>query len=265
MNVWLNGQPAAADDLRHLVQTNYGHFTAFRVESGGVRGLDRHLQRLQHATRELFGTELDRECVRAYLRHAIGKAAQDLSVRVNVFARSLDRERLDRPVETDVLIIVAPATPRANAPLRVKSFRYARELPAIKHVGTFPLFHYRRLAQQAGFDDALFTDADGFISEGSIWNAGFVDRDGTVVWPDAPQLDGVAMQLLKTGLAQSGLRSVVRGIRLDDLGAFGAAFFTNSSAPLRRIASIDGREFAIDGEWAEVLRRCYESNPPQPV
>lgn len=263
--VELNGEAASADDLRHLVQTNYGHFTAFRVEDGKVRGLDLHLDRLQQATRELFGSELDRECVRACLRHAVADDARELSVRVNVFARALDRERLDQPVETDVLVTVAPASTHTMAPLRVKSCRYARDLPAIKHVGTFPLFHQRRLARQAGYDDALFVDADGRISEGSIWNIGFVDRDGGIVWPDAPQLDGVGMQLLKAGLAHAGTPSTVRAVRPTDFAGFCAAFFTNSSLPVRAIASIDEHRFAVDDAQAGRLQRVYETNLLQPI
>ncbi|MFT3789726.1 MAG: aminotransferase class IV family protein [Rudaea sp.] len=261
----LNGAPAGADDLRHLVQTNYGHFTALRVEQGGVRGLDLHLDRLQHATRALFGSELERERVRGYLRHAVAGDVSELSARVNVFAHALDRERLDRSVAVDVLVTVAPVSTRATAPLRVKSFRYARDLPAIKHVGTFALFHHRHLAQQAGFDDALFVDEDGRISEGSIWNVGFVDRDGAVVWPDAPQLDGVGMQLLKAGLAREGIAGATRPIRLSGLAAFRAAFFTNASVPVRAIASIDGQTFAHDDAMLETLARCYAANTPQPL
>lgn len=263
----LNGETVRADDLRHLVQTNYGHFTAFRVEAGGVRGLDLHLDRLQRATRELFGSELDRERVRGYVRHAAGGERNDISVRVNVFARAFDRERPDRAVDVDVLVIAAaasaPAT--ATAPLRVKSFRYARELAAVKHVGTFALFHYRRLARLAGFDDAVFTDEQGRIGEGSVWNVGFVDRDGAVLWPDAPHLDGVGMQLLKAGRARAGAPSATRTIRLGELPGFRAAFFTNSSSPVRPIAAIDAHAFTGDDAAMEKLLRAYHANEPQPL
>ena len=259
----LNGVPATADDLRLALANNYGHFTALRVQRGEVRGLGMHLDRLQQATRELFASELDRERVRGYLRQAVAGEARDLSVRVNIFTRTLDRERLDQPVEADVLVIVAPASSHAFAPLRVKSFRYARDLPSIKHVGTFALFHHRRLARQAGYDDALFIDAEGRINEGSIWNVGFVDRDGGIVWPDAPQLDGVSMQLLKTGLACAGVRSVAREVRLAEIGEFRAAFFSNASAPVRLIASIDANKYSIDDTLCKQLLRCYEASPLQ--
>jgi hypothetical protein len=48
-----------------------GHFTAIQVRGDAVRGLGLHLSRLDLATRELFGTGLDGELVRGYIRHAL--------------------------------------------------------------------------------------------------------------------------------------------------------------------------------------------------
>ncbi len=150
-------------------------------------------------------------------------------------------------------------------PLWVKSFVYARELPSIKHVGTFGLFHHRRLARLAGFDDALFVDANGHISEGSIWNIGFVDRDGAVVWPQAPQLDGVGMRLIDAGLASRGMRSRTRPVHLRELDAFRAAFFSNAGVPVRMLAAIDDCRFDADTQIPEHLLAAYRINPPQAI
>ena len=259
----LNGVSAGVEDLRHLVQTNYGHFTAMRVENGGVRGLDLHLARLDTATHALFGSPLDGERVRGYIRHIVG-GFSSASLRINVFARGLDRDNLTRTVEPDVLVMTSAARAPSLTPLRVKSFVYARDAAAIKHVGTFSLFHYRRLAQLEGFDDALFVDAASRISEGSIWNIGFIADEG-IVWPDAPQLEGISSQLLKAGCALHGRHYSTRTVRLPDLANFSGAFFTNASAPVRPIASIDGHVFPADDGWVAKLQRCYESNPIQAV
>ncbi len=260
----LNGVPAQVEDLRHLVQTNYGHFTSMQVQAGGIRGLGLHLDRLVQATRELFGSELDRELVRAYLRQAIGGDSGPLSLRVNVFSRALDRARMNAPTKLDILVTIGAAALGPSAPLRLKSFRFQRELPAIKHVGTFPLFHYRRLAQQAGHDDALFVGDDGRISEGSVWNIVFFDSRGSI-WPDAPQLRGVSLQLLQAGMARHGVASGTQLIRIVDLAEVRSAFFTNSSVPVQPIARIDDIEFALDDTLTATLVQAYESNPLEPV
>ena len=260
----INGKPAQADDLRVPVATNYGHFTSMRVEGGCVRGLDLHLQRLDTSTRFLFGHPLDGETLRGWLRDAIADNESTLSVRINVFSRAYNRERPADAAKPDVLIAVNDAPASSTQPLRVKSFTYERDAPLVKHVGTFPLFLHRRLAHQAGFDDALFVDRDANVSEGSIWNVAFFD--GTrIVWPNARQLEGVSKQLLKRGFAQRGVESVDANVPLSRIGDFQAAFFTNSAQPVRFIASIDDVAFAADDRLATLLAACYDSNPPQRI
>jgi branched-subunit amino acid aminotransferase/4-amino-4-deoxychorismate lyase len=260
----LNGAAASAADLAVLVQTNYGHFTAMQVRDGAVRGLDLHLHRLDEASQALFGTRLDADRVRAYLRHAIANDTQPMSIRVNVFSRTLNRQDLRASVAVDVLVITGPATSSSSAPLRLKSFCYTRDLATIKHVGTFPLFHFRRLAQQAGFDDAVFVDQNGRFSEGSIWNIGFADAHG-ICWPEAPQLVGVSMQLLQQGLIHNGVPSTTRAIYSKDLPSLRAAFFSNASVPVRPVASIDEVQLRVDEALISQLQQAYESNPWQVV
>jgi branched-subunit amino acid aminotransferase/4-amino-4-deoxychorismate lyase len=262
--VEINGEAPRADDLRLLVGTNYGHFTSMQVERGCVRGLKLHLDRLVQGTRELFGGTLDPEHVRSYLRHAIGDDGQSLSIRVSVFSRAFDRERPSACAGADVLVAVGRSSIGSAVPMTVKSFRFERTAPEIKHAGTFPLFHYRRLAQIKGFDDALFFDQRGYVSEGSVWNVAFFDGE-RVVWPDSPQLLGVSMQLLQAGLAHAGIRSVTQSVSLDDIGRFRAAFFTNSSQPVRPIARIDDVDFPGDANFFARLESCYASNPLEAI
>ena len=256
----LNGIPADPDALRALALTNYGHFTSMQAVAGAVRGLDLHLDRLQRATAELFGAALARERVRGWMRQAVAATGGAVSLRVTVYSRAFRRDRPADAVPVDVLVATSPARAPAVAPLRVRSVRYEREAPHLKHVGTFGLFHQRRLAQLAGFDDALFVDATGAVSEGSVWNVGFFDGS-TVVWPDAPALDGVSMQLLREGMRGGGVPMDVRRVGLDRLGAFRSAFFTNTSCVAMPIASIDDHAFARDAELEARLHACMAAHP----
>ena len=260
----LNGAPVTVDDLRVLTLLNYGHFTSMQVSDGAVRGLDLHMQRIEDATRRLFGTSLDIPAVRAHMRHILDGEHGQFSLRLNVFSRQLQRERMDEPAKPDVLITLGPARTAHVTPLRVKAFRHQRTLAEVKHVGTFELFHHRRLAQQQGYDDALFMDATGAVSEGSIWNIGFFDGQG-IVWPDAPQLRGVSMQLLQQGLRERGIVTTTRRIELAQVGAFRSAFFTNSGCPVRAIARIDATDFKVDPELVDLMEACYASNPLQTI
>jgi len=259
----LNGAPASVEDLRSVATVNYGHFTSMQVRGGAVRGLALHLQRLQSATLALFGSALDLDATRAWMRQAAA-GCSDLSLRVNVFSRRLDRDRPLHPAPPDVLITTAPARTIAAAPLRIGSVRYEREMPQIKHVGTFGLFLHKRQAQARGYDDALFVGADGAVAEGTIWNVGFHDG-ARVVWPEAPMLDGVAMQLLKAGLRACGVESVTRPIALEEIGAFRSAFFTNSSCTAVPLACIDDVGFGIDEDLLRLLDAAMATQPAEPL
>ncbi|MET0230189.1 MAG: aminotransferase class IV family protein [Rhodanobacteraceae bacterium] len=260
----LNGRAASADDLRALAMTNYGHFTALQMQERGVRGLDLHLARLDSGTRELFGRPLDEHAVRAHLRSAVAGWNGDAAVRITVYSRAFDREQPVRAFAPDVLVTVTPPRRADTKPVGLKTFTHERALPAIKHVGTFSLFHHRRLAQQAGFDDALFVDASGAVSEASIWNIGFFDGTG-VVWPVAPQLHGVSMQLLDDGLRARGVATTSRRVTREDLATFRSAFLTNSGCPVRAVSSIDDVAFAIDADLERTLAACYAASPLQTI
>lgn len=258
-HIEINGRPVEAAQLPALL-TNYGHFSSLQVRGGRVVGLALHLARLQAATRELFASELDPQHVlsllRAALLHAGGAAIAASAVRITVYAAAFDRERPGASVAADVMITVAPPGAPKTAPIRVQAQAYERDLPQIKHVGVFGQLHQRRLAQQAGFDDALFVDRAGCISEGSVWNIGFWDG-ARVVWPQAAMLDGVSQQVLRQALDAHGIAQQTREIRLADLTSLQAAFCCNSNGVGTVIAAIDQHRFDAAADIGARLARVY--------
>lgn len=263
-SVWLDGRSADAGDLRALALVNYGHFTSMQVRGHCVQGLDLHLRRLRDATRELFGSDLDEARVRTAVRDALsGAGVADASVRVTAFARGLDLDRCAEDFAPEVLVSIAPSAAPPEGALRVKTCVCARDLPHIKHVGTFPLLLQRRLARQAGFDDALLVDGDGRVAEGSIWNIGFRNGNG-VVWPQAPALRGTGERLLQAGLDAIGIRQSSRPVALTEIDRFGAAFAVNSRG-VQAIAAIDDVAFAHDGEGLRLLQDALARQPWQAI
>lgn len=258
----VNGRPATAEQLATPAVVNYGHFTSMQVRDGAVRGLDAHLRRLADSTTALFGGELDTALVREYLRHAVvGETA--VTARVSIVALTPWPDPT-APVVPDVLVTLrAPSEPGGRA-LRLRSVRYERESPEIKHVGTFGLIHHARAAKLAGFDDALFVTTtagrEGLVSEASIWNVGFFDG-GTVLWPQAPMLDGITQQLLRRGLDRLGVRSRTQPLPLAEALGQRSAFLCNSGTPGRPVAGIDDVAFTVDPDLTALLTEAYETNP----
>lgn len=234
MTLTCNGQPAQVEDVLPAL-VNYGHFTSLQVRNHAVQGLDLHLARLSHATRELFGSELDMAQVRAWMVQALRQAGQgDASLRVTVYSRHFDFRNPLAAVPVDVLVAAsAPVT--LTAAKRVRSVVWQRELPQIKHVGTFGLFAERRAAMAEGFDDVLFVTADGDVSEGSTWNLAVHDGE-RLLWPQAPALRGTAETLLKQHWPGAQL---TQPLRLAGLAGVKAAFACNASG-LWALEAIDG-------------------------
>ena len=264
MRTTLNGGEVDETAWRSIALTNYGHFTSLLVRNRAVQGLDLHLQRLAAATRELFGTSLDLTRTQAWMREAAGDCAGLQSMRVTVFSRAFNRERPADVCAAEVLIASSEVSPNAVQAISVATASYQRESPSIKHVGTFGLFQQKRLAQLRGYDDVLFIDDGGAVSEGSIWNIGFLDDEG-VVWPDAAMLDGVSQRLLQCGLAESGVGSRKRRIARAELADFRGAFFTNSRRAVVPIRRIDDVDYAVDPRDSEILRRVLDTQPWQPL
>ena len=228
----------------------YGHFTAMQVRGRRTRGLDLHLERLEAANRELFGAGLDRERVLARIGHALGDR-EDASVRVYVL--------MSEEHGTSTVVTVRPPGEMPAAPQRLESVPYQRAVAHVKHLGDFGQAHHRRLAHLHGRDDALLTGADGAVSECGIANIAFVDGAG-VVWPDAPALRGITMQLVEPGLPAAGVPSRRAPVRLADLRSYRGAFVTNARG-IAPVAQIDDVGFAVDKGLIETVRAVYGSVP----
>ena len=255
LRVEIDGRRPTVEELAFPALVNYGHFTAMQVRNWGVRGLRLHLARLEAATRELFGEGLDGARVRDHVRHALGSVG-DASVRVAVF-------RPDGVARPSVLVAVRPAQDPPATPQRLQSAAYQRPAAHLKHVGTFGQIYLAGLAAHAGFDDVLLVDRDGVVAEGGITNVAFFDGAG-VVWPNAPALDGITMQLVEAGLPATGLPSRRGRVSLKDLPSFRGGFVTNSLgiAPIGRVDDID---FPLDSDVMRTVTQVHAAVGWDPI
>jgi branched-subunit amino acid aminotransferase/4-amino-4-deoxychorismate lyase len=255
IRVEVDGRTATAEQLTHPALVNYGHYTAMQVRDGRTRGLALHLDRLDAATQELFDAGIDHDLVRDHIRHALGEV-RDASVRVSVF-------RPERNDTASVLVAVRPPVEPPSLPQALTSVPYQRPVPHIKHAGSFAQIYYGRRAVQHGFDDALLTGPGGVISEAGISNLAV--HDGTaVVWPDAPCLAGITMQLLLPRLPGAGIPTRRAPVHLADVPSIAAAFVTNSHgvAPVGRI---DDTAIPVDPDLVKTVTGVYESVDWDPI
>ncbi|MEU0837976.1 aminotransferase class IV family protein [Streptomyces sp. NPDC005962] len=257
----LNGQPVDPDAALTLALTNYGHFTSMRVDDRRVRGLGLHLERLTRDCATVFGADLDPELVQHYARQAAGERGGAFVVRITIFDPAIDMGHPAKANTPNILVTVRPAASLPLPPLRVKTIRYERDVPAVKHTGLFGPLHARRAAQLDGYDDALFTGPDDRISEGGTWNVGFIGDQG-VVWPQADVLPGVTMALLQQHTEPTPAPTPVTRT---DAQHMHAAFATNTSVGVRALSAIDETPLATDHPLLTRLRDTYQSIPGEPL
>lgn len=257
----LNGTPATIEQIKALALTNYGHFTSMLVEDNRVRGLSLHLERLVRDCRYLFNRDLDAERVREYVRKALASSDQPTVVRVTVYDPSIGLGSVGDEADPQVLVTTRSAAQGEPKPWRLQSVSYRREEPSVKHVGLFGAMKHRRTAQREGFDDVLFMNPDGTISEIATSNIGFV-RDGQIIWPRAEYLSGVTMRLLRQALDEP---IVTEPLTLADLSGMDAVFATNAATGVRAITSVDGGGWPGDHEAVRELRELYADIPAEPV
>ena len=258
--VEINGEPASTEALHRAATWNYGHFTSMQVRNRAVAGLDLHLRRLTEGSATLFpdaAPPLD-ATVRTLIGHALGPRP-DASVRVTVLPNP------STPARTDIMVSVSDPVPDdPRPPLRVRAIRYERELPHLKHVATMGLSYHYSQARRAGYDDVLFTGPDGLVREGSVWNIAF--WTGTqVVWPEAPMLPGITMQLLRRGLNTLGIPQTTRPLTIAALTGMKSAAATNSHCPAQPIAAIDDFTPAPDNDLTARLRAAWQLADWQPL
>jgi branched-subunit amino acid aminotransferase/4-amino-4-deoxychorismate lyase len=257
----LDGVAASREPLMALALTNYGHYTSMRVDEGRVRGLSLHLERLMADCRQLFDAELDPDRIRYLLRHALAGAPRSVVVRLSVFDPDLPLGHPGAEAMPSLLVTTRPAVLAPLRALRLRSARYCREMPAVKHVGLFGSLRHRRIAQRHGFDDVLFTDAKGIVSEAATSNIGFVDG-ARIVWPQAERLTGVTMRLINQA---RGGDAVTAPVTLDQVVDVDAVFLANAAVGVRAVRAIDGTPCSAEHPALALLRQRYADIPPDPV
>ncbi len=250
LRIEIDGVRATPEQLRTVALSGYGHFTAMQVRERQVRGMRYHIARLDSANRELFGVGTDEQVLVARISHALADDVADASVRVYVH---------EAAAQPSIMVTVRPPAAMPASPWRLRSVSYQRPLAHIKRAADFGQRYYQRLVHASGFDEALLTGPDAIISEGSITNIGFFNGTN-IIWPAAPALAGITMQLLEPALAATGLPSVRAHVRVSDLSSFAGVFVTNARG-IAAVGLVDDLVLPVNQPLMDKIAASYESVP----
>ena len=135
--------------------------------------------------------------------------------------------------------------------IRVKTSSFARHhvnvtMPRAKLASTYANSILANLeATEAGYDEALLLDTNGFVAEGAGENL-FVIKDGAIYEPEiASALTGITRASIIRVAKEFGLDVVSKRITRDDIYIADEAFFTGTAAEVTPIRELDGRQIGI--------------------
>lgn len=139
---------------------------------------------------------------------------------------------------------------------------WAREIPHVKALSYLAATLARRQAHEQGADEALLTDARGWILEGSSSNVFAVIR-GRVVTPpvDAGILPGVTRAVTIDVAEAQGLAVDETPLAVSDLVAADEAFITSSTREIVPLVRVSGRPIGQGrpGPITSALHEGYRS------
>ena len=131
--------------------------------------------------------------------------------------------------------------------IRVKTSSFARHhvnvtMPRAKLASTYANSILANLeATDAGYDEALLLDTNGFVAEGAGENL-FVIKDGAIYEPEiASALTGITRSSMIQVAKEFGLDVISKRITRDDIYIADEAFFTGTAAEVTPIRELDGR------------------------
>ncbi|TRA94445.1 MULTISPECIES: aminotransferase class IV family protein [Rhizobium/Agrobacterium group] len=256
----IDGSEATVEALSSLAFAGFAHFTAMQVRDGAVKGLDLHLARLHRASVEFFGQALSDDLVRERIRNALQGAPSAVSVTATMYSRSGEFTPTGADNDPAVLVRTAPSFDGPEGPLRLTVVQHERPFPTIKHVGEASKTQYLRRAVENGFDDAVFVDSHGHVSEATIWNVVFWDGEA-VIWPKAALLPGVTMGIIRRQLAILGITQREEQITLARLADMKGAALMNSWTPGVAVSGFDAVSVPSSATLIEILKEAYAREP----
>jgi branched-chain amino acid aminotransferase len=116
-----------------------------------------------------------------------------------------------------------------------------------------------REAMDAGFEEALLLDNEGYVAEGSGENF-FLVRDNVLYTPELTScLEGITRDSILRIAADQGLTVREKRITRDEVYVADEAFFTGTAAEVVPIRELDHRTIGsgVRGPVTETLQRIY--------
>jgi branched-subunit amino acid aminotransferase/4-amino-4-deoxychorismate lyase len=233
----------------------YSVYTTFRYPLE-ERWLQAHFTRLR-GNAETLGLSLvvSDEAMAEAVRRVGLEQAEEVVIRLTVFPELADFTELlgETAVQLPSRLLLssrkAPGLEALQKSVRLKTVEYERPLATVKHGGLAEPFYLRRQAIAEGYDDVLFVNRHGHITEASTSNI-FFFNEHELATPDPVRdgcLSGITRERVLEKVIESQGDSLIQLINSplhwNEIDAWAGAFLVNAVTGIRLVNAINDRDY----------------------
>lgn len=277
--IYINGELVPRADAKISVfdsgfLVGDGIWEGIRLHHGEFAFLDRHLDRLDQASRTTM-IDIDRAEIEAALRETVDRNGMydDVHVRLMVTRgdKSTPSQHPSNIVGTPNVVIIAehkiadPTVIDAGLTLFTATVRRPPPDSLDQRLNCHSKLHEVIALLQAvgaGADEALMLDPTGAVATCNATNFFIINGDDLVTSTGHYNLPGITRAILLEIAESVGLRPQQRPFSLTDVYGADEAFVTGTFAGLTPVREVDGRSIAdgtVPGPRTAALRAAYQA------
>lgn len=238
-------------------QYGFGVYESLRIVAGVPYFLSEHVARLMRSA-QIIGLEhtLTPEQVAQYVRALVAKN-EVAACNIKILLIGATKPE-DATLYIQCLNPLYPDKKLYRDGAHTVSLEYERAFPQAKTLNMLRSYLAYRKARGAGAYDALLTDREGNVTEGTRTN--FFTLKGKTLYspPEAKILPGVTRKAVLRVAAKQGYAIEERDIALAGIGEYDGAFLTSTSAKIMPIKSVDEQVLAPMPDALRALMSEYD-------
>jgi 4-amino-4-deoxychorismate lyase len=256
--ILLDGKPIREGFPVRSLSYGEGVFETFRWKATPPVFFNNHIQRMKKGAEVLGipfpGVEGIKKSVEEIV---LSSQVSDAYVKICLMSQGAP-VFYENPHGTSLMLIVREYQP-SNEPIKahIPSFRRnsTSPIPKLKSLNSLENVLARREAMKLGFDEALFLNERGEITEGSATNI-FWLKDGVLFTPslECGLLSGVIRGVVIELAAEIGIEIIEGSFGLDSVKSSQGAFFTNSLIEAAPISQIDEFKLRTDSNGFYIIK-----------
>lgn len=226
-----NNQRLPVEQLPTGLLYGYGVYTSFGTPIDDA-SLAMHQERLKHDA-SVFGMTVD-VALKAVIQ-------PNFNYRVTVVPDVDHFSAIVAHKKLSALVILSefPATAQTAKPLKLVTMIRDRPLAAYKHTSLAQALMDKRNAKGVGYDDVLYFNPDGYLTESSTANVCIIEGDRLFT----PKLDCLL------GITRQQLNATAADIDRDRLRKADGVFLTNAIQGIQPVIQIDDMPYVALSSW----------------